>query len=46
MDDEFMYIPKMIHKITPFVDYNWWPKRFDTKRHEPTNQKKSCLVNE
>ena len=37
--------PMMIHKITPSVDYNQWPKL-----NEPTNQNsmkvKSCYANE
>ena len=28
----------MIHKSTPFVDYNWWLKCLDTQLNEPTNQ--------
>ena len=28
----------MKHKITPYVYYNWWLKRFDTQPNEPTNQ--------
>ena len=28
----------MIHKIYPYVDYNWWLKRMGTQRNEPTNQ--------
>ncbi len=28
----------MRHKITPFVDYNKWLKRFDTQLNKPANQ--------
>ena len=28
----------MIHKITTYVDYNWWLKRLDTKLNKPTKQ--------
>ena len=28
----------MIDKITPFVDYNWGLKRFNTKINDPSNQ--------
>ena len=28
--------PIKIHKITPFVDYNKWLKRFDTQLNELT----------
>ena len=28
----------IIHKITPFVDYNEWLKRLDTQLNEQTNQ--------
>ena len=39
MEDKLMYIPtKMIHKITPSVDYNQWLKRWDTQSNKPTNQ--------
>ena len=27
-----------IHKFTPYLDYNWWLKRLDTKLDESTNQ--------
>ena len=27
----------MLHKITPFVDYNKWSKRLDTQLNETTN---------
>ena len=30
--------PMMIHKITPFVDYNYWLKHFNTQLNESTNQ--------
>ena len=33
-----MYIPNMIHKNTPSVDYNKWLKHKDTQLNEPTNQ--------
>ena len=29
----------IIHKITPYLDYNQWLKRLDTQLIEPTNQK-------
>ena len=29
----------MIHKLTPYVDYNLWLKRLDNQVNEPTNQK-------
>ena len=29
----------MIHKITPFEDYNQWLKRLNTELNEPTNKK-------
>ena len=35
---KIMYIPMMIHKITPTVDYNLWLKRLDTQLNEPSNQ--------
>ena len=38
MDDIEMYIPILIHTITPSIDYNWWLKRLDTQLVEPTNQ--------
>ena len=28
----------IIHKITPYADYNKWLKRLDTQSNEPTNQ--------
>ena len=28
----------IIHKITPFVHYNYYLKRLDAKLNEPTNQ--------
>ena len=28
----------MIHKITSFVDYNYWLKLLDTQLTEPSNQ--------
>ena len=27
----------MNHKITPFLDYNYWLKSLDTQHNEPTN---------
>ena len=27
----------ILHKITPFVDYNQWVKRLNTQLNEPTN---------
>ena len=34
-----MYIPTMmIHKITPYIDYNYWLKRLDTQLNGPLNQ--------
>ena len=38
MADKMMYIPMMIHKIIPFVDYNQWFKRLDTQLNTITNQ--------
>ena len=38
MTDNLMYIPMMIHKITPSVDYNQFLKLLDTQLNEPTNQ--------
>ena len=34
MDDKFIYITIMIHKITPVVDYNYWLKHFDTQLND------------
>ena len=34
----------IIHKITPYVDYNKWLKRFDTQFNEPANQNFSKYV--
>ena len=28
----------MMHKIIPFVDYNYWFKRLNTQLNKPTNQ--------
>ncbi len=38
MADKLMYIPMMIYKITPAIDYNCWWKRLKTSSYEPTNQ--------
>ena len=38
MAEKIMYIPMMIHKIAPTVDYNLWLKRLDTQLNEPSNQ--------
>ena len=37
MTDKLMYIPKIIHKIIPFIDYNKWSQRLKTQLNEPTN---------
>ena len=28
----------MIHKITPYLDYNQWLKRMDTQLNQPPNK--------
>ena len=38
MDDIEMYIPILIHTITPSIDYNWWLKRLDSQLIIPTNR--------
>ena len=38
MADKLKYIPMMIHKITPSLDYNQWLKRMDIQLNELTNQ--------
>ena len=35
---KFYTSPMIKHKITPFVDYNYWLKRLDTQLYEQTNQ--------
>ena len=34
----------MIHKITPYVDYNYRLKRLNTQLNEPTNQNSNPKV--
>ena len=36
--EKLVNIPNMIHKITPFVDYNKWLKRLDTLLNNPSNK--------
>ena len=38
MTDKLMYIHKYNNKITTYVDYNQWFKRFDFQRNKPTNK--------
>ena len=45
MADKFKYIPKMLHKITFFVDYNYWLKRLDTQLNEQINQNSIKISN-
>ena len=33
----------MIHKITPFVDYNDWLKRLDSQLNETTDQNSTTV---
>ena len=41
MADELMYIPNDDTQITPFVDYHYWLKRWDTQLYEPIKINKS-----
>ena len=38
MADKLMYIPMIINKIIPSVDYKYWLKRLNTQLNNPTNQ--------
>ena len=39
MSDKLMYkIDKIMHKITPSLDYKQWLKCLDTQLNKPTNQ--------
>ena len=39
-----MYIPNDDTQNYPSIAYDWWFKRFDTKRNEPTNQRVPKVV--